>query len=925
MSRTVRRSLLVLAVAVLTAIAVPHAQGVQAPKVDPQLVRQFAEASTDDARAALLAASPILGEQDGRTALSNLGAQLVTARQFAAAEQAFLTLQWLGAQNKSVRTRSAALIGFGNLEGQRGNLLRSLQLTEQALAMLEEANDLESTVSPLSNLAIVHRRMGNYDQAAELSARGVAILKAQPPSEAQKASLSRFYNNIGVAHFAQGNLVRAREYLELSLSLKKDDGGRGTSDMGTTVTNLGSVYSALGDYQQALVYFSRAVELFTRLGLADAALTAQNNIAQAQISLGRVAEAEATLKDTVRRAEASGDQSSYAHALFLQGLASRDRGRLAEAVTFQQQSLALRETMVDVPAMAESHAELSQLLLHLTRPTEAEAEARRAIGLASEGRLLNTLADAQLHLAHALEAQGRSADAQVEFERAIATTEQLRDQALVGQRSRQAFMRERIGPYAALSALHSKAGRAWEALRTVEQARARTLLDMVAFGRPSSAGLSDTLRERERAVTTELRSAMVSLNEALNRDPVDRAAIAAREEARDRARLAHQIFKDDLDTAYPRLRLSRGDAPTLSKSDLDAIVPRGTVALEFMVNSDHVWVYAAVGSERGVQVTAHRLTMAPSALMALADRFSKQVSSRDLGFADTSRELYAALLSGVDVQVASATRVIIVPDGALWSVPFQALTTPRGRYLIEERAVSYAPSLSSLVALRARAADRPARARTLVALGDPVTSGSAGGDLRNASSGSLPEARREVESLGRLFGDAQSTVLVGASASEAALRKVASRASVLHIASHGVLDNRSPMFSHLRLAGQDTEAPDVDGRLEAWELADLDLSADLVVLSACSTVGGIVGGGEGVIGLSWALLAAGASTAVLSQWEVDSSSTTSLMLAFHTQRLRGDASLDAAPAALRSAALTMLKDPKYRHPFYWAGFIVMGS
>jgi len=925
MSRTVRRSVLVVAVAVLTAIAVPHAQGVQAPKVDPQLIRQFAEASTDDARAALLAANPILGEQDGRSALSALGSHLVTARQFAAAEQAYSTMQWLGEHNKSVRTRSAALIGFGSLEGQRGNLLRSLQLTEQGLAMLEEAKDWESTVAPLTNLAIVRRRMGEPDLALALSARAVAQLKTQPTSAQQQASLSRLYNNIGVVHLQQGNLMLAREYLELSVSLKNDDGGRGTVDLATGFTNLGTMYSSLGDYQQALPYFSRAVAFYERVGLTDAALTSQNNIAQAQLSLGQIAEAEATLRHTEPLAEASGDQSTYAQALFLKGLASRDRGRLAEALTLQQRSLALRETMGDLPALAESHAELSQLMLLLNRPAEAEAEARRAIELASERRLLSTLVDAQVQLAQVLEVQGRLDDAQRGFAQAIATTEQMRDLTLGGERSRQAFLRERIGPYAALSALHANAGRPWDGLRTVEQVRARTLLDLVTSGRTPRTVLTGSASDRERALTNELTYATSLLHEAINRKPPNPAEIAAREEARDRARLDHQAFRDVLYAANPDLRLRRGEAPVLAQADLDAVVPKGTVALEFMVNSDHVWVYVAIGSDRGAQVVAHRIAMPPAALMALAERFAKQVSSRDLGFADTARELYTALLSGVDAHVTSATRLIIVPDGPLWSVPFQALTTPRGRYLIEERAVSYAPSLSSLVALRARAADRPARARALVALGDPVTSGSAGGDVRNASSGSLPEARREVESLGRLFGESHSTVLVGASATEAALRTVASRASVLHIASHGVFDNRNPMFSHLRLSGGDTEAPEADGRLEAWELADLDLSADLVVLSACSTVGGVVGGGEGVIGLSWALLAAGASTAVLSQWEVDSSSTTALMLAFHQQRLKGAETVDASPVALRSAALTMLKDPKYRHPFYWAGFIVMGS
>jgi len=910
---------------IATVIAVPQAQTAQQLPVDPGLVRQFAEATTTEARASLLAAHPVLGESAGRNALSRFGTQMTNERQFARADQAFLTLQWLGDRIKNVRTRSGAIIGFGVIEGARGNLAHSLQLTEQGLAMLEEVNDQEAMVPPLINLAIVYRRMGNYDRAAELSARGVTMLKAQPPSAGQTAQLSRLYNNIGVMHYNQGNLALAREYLDLSLSLKQDDGGRGTSDLANGYSNLGSLYSALGDYDQALTYFERAVALFERIGAGNAALTLRNNIAHAHIALGSVAAAETTLQQTEIVAESANDKRALAHALFLRGLVSRNRGQLIEAIAFQQRSLALRDSVGDMAPLAESYSEMSHLMLRHGRPIEAEADARRAVALASEGRLLGILAGAQLFLAHALEAQGRTADAQLEFERAILTTEQMRDQALAGERSRQAFLRERIGPYVGLSALHSKAGRAWDALRTVEQARARTLLDMVAFGRPTTADLTDAMRSREQALTTGLVFATVSLSEALTRKPINPTEVTTLEEARDRARIAHQAFTDDLYAAYPRLRLSRGETPALSRADLDAVVPPGTVALEFMVNSDHVWVYVVVGSDHGATVIAHRLQMPPTALMALAERFAKQVSSRDLGFAGTARELYDALFSDVDVHLASAKRLIIVPDSALWSVPFQALTTSRGRYLIEERAVSYAPSLSSLVALRARAAERPSLSRTLVAIGDPMTTGSASGEMRGAATGPLPDARREVESLGRLYGATRSTVLVGAEASELALRNVASRAGVLHIASHGVLDDRSPMFSHVRLSTGDTRTTSGDGRLEAWELADLDLAADLVVLSACSTVGGVVGGGEGVIGLSWALLAAGASTAVLSQWEVESSSTTSLMIAFHQQRLKGGDSVDAAPAALRAAALTMLKDPKYRHPFYWAGFIVMGS
>jgi len=150
-------------------------------------------------------------------------------------------------------------------------------------------------------------------------------------------------------------------------------------------------------------------------------------------------------------------------------------------------------------------------------------------------------------------------------------------------------------------------------------------------------------------------------------------------------------------------------------------------------------------------------------------------------------------------------------------------------------------------------------------------------------------------------------------------------ASVLHIATHGVLDDNNPMYSHLKLAAGAIEDTNTDGRLEAWELLDLEINADIAVLSACQTASGAIGGGEGVVGLSWALFAAGASTAVVSQWEVDSASTTVLMIGLHERLLVSKDGSAPAPDALRGSAIALMKDPRYRHPFYWAGFIVMGA
>jgi CHAT domain-containing protein len=175
-----------------------------------------------------------------------------------------------------------------------------------------------------------------------------------------------------------------------------------------------------------------------------------------------------------------------------------------------------------------------------------------------------------------------------------------------------------------------------------------------------------------------------------------------------------------------------------------------------------------------------------------------------------------------------------------------------------------------------------------------------------------------------LYGATRSKVYVGAEAREDRVKAEAGRARILHFATHGTLDNASPIYSYLALARGDKNE---DGLLEAWELMQMDLHADLAVLSACETARGRYGAGEGVIGLTWALFVAGVPSTVVSQWKVESASTRDLMLNFHRQ-LRAPAGAKAKVTkaeALRQAALEVMKNPETSHPFYWAGFVLVGD
>ncbi|HYM01070.1 MAG TPA: CHAT domain-containing protein, partial [Blastocatellia bacterium] len=173
--------------------------------------------------------------------------------------------------------------------------------------------------------------------------------------------------------------------------------------------------------------------------------------------------------------------------------------------------------------------------------------------------------------------------------------------------------------------------------------------------------------------------------------------------------------------------------------------------------------------------------------------------------------------------------------------------------------------------------------------------------------------------IGRLYGPYRSKVYLGPAATETRLKAEAPNCRILHIASHGIIDNERPMYSEIVLS--QAEESDDDGVLEAWEIANLDLKAEMVVLSACDTGGGRLAAGEGFIGLSWAFFVAGCPSTVVSQWSVDAESTSQLMVEFHRNLLAG---LGKAQA-LRQAELKVMKNKRYEHPFYWAAFIVVGK
>jgi len=263
-------------------------------------------------------------------------------------------------------------------------------------------------------------------------------------------------------------------------------------------------------------------------------------------------------------------------------------------------------------------------------------------------------------------------------------------------------------------------------------------------------------------------------------------------------------------------------------------------------------------------------------------------------------KLYGLLISPVR-QYIKTNRICIVPYGVLNYLPFQALHDGR-KYLIEQYTISYIPSLSVLEFL-VKGEKKPSY--KILAFGNP--------DLKDTTL-DLPATEKEVEEIKGIFPSAE--IFKREKATKVLAKKLAPQFDIIHFASHGEYVPENPLASCIRLAPEDGD----DGRLEANEIFDMDIKADLIVTSACQTSIGQIRKGDEVVGLTRAFLYAGASSVLGSLWSISDEATAVLMKEFY-ENLR---KLDKAEA-LRQAQVKMIRSKEYSNPYYWAAFNLTGS
>lgn len=851
-------------------------------------------------------------------ALSNLAYAFHRLREFEKAiangKEAITFFEKAGMKNDE----AVELVGLGNAYTWIYSNDEAFDSYKRALSVSEAIGDKVDQSWEHAKIGELHRQLGDYESALKSDDRALKLAE----ETGDQRSILNALNGLGLVYTELGNYVRALEFLEKHKLLVDEWGIKGSEI--SILINIGRVYSAQGNMDQAMEYFQKALAGFKAGGAGNGESVALGNIGNVYSSRGQYAEAIDHYNQAIELRERlklplTVNLLSIGHAYKLQG-------KYEEALQYLGKALESALKRGEISLKAAATRELAEVYLLRGDLNKAAEFGSKALSLGQKHGYTSIHGQSLIINAKVNLRRGKTKEATNELLAAIEIIENIRRSA--GQVGETGFLV--IEPFQLMVGVSVGEGKPSDAFSYSERIKARTLLDLLKnTHQDTNKLLSMSEREHERRFRNEL----VSLNTQISREngnpQPDKNRVTVLQNRLEKKRLEFEDFQTRLYVSHPELRVQRGEMKPISLEESGRLLADTKSALlEYVVADDKAFLFVVTKDAAAkVSLKVFPIAVKQKDLAERVEKYRSKVAAGDLDFQKQSRELYDLLLKPAQAELKGKSNLIVVPDGPLWDLPFQALQPSPNKYLVENAAISYAPSLTALREMTKKAKKIGTNTNLeLLAFGNPTINKETSERVQRVFMGEkldpIPEAERLVNSLGKLYGANRSKVYTGSEAREETAKTESPKFRIVQFATHGILNNASPMYSHLVLS-QKADNPNEDGLLEAWEMKDLDLKADMVVLSACDTARGRVSSGEGMIGMNWALFIAGTPTTVASQWKVESSSTTEFMLEFHRQMVSNKKITKAE--ALRRASLKLLKSSKYRHPSYWAPWILVGD
>ncbi len=858
----------------------------------------------------------------------------VNERVKAGFEKALATWRDLGERSR----QAASLYELAFLHHQAGLEREAIPYYEQSLPLLTKPEDRWDRAFAVAEIARAKEQLGE-PRAAESGFRealGLFRELGTVPEEARVlASLGRLVRR-------RGRPLEALNLLRQSEEHWRRFGER--QPLAETLNMVGEVYGELGELELALDHHRQALELLDGRVEPLQRATTLGFIGRTLLRGDDLGAASTAYLEALRLREESRDLPGQAAVWAGLGLLEERRGNSAQALELYLRAL----TVYEQRQMALERATvLNNIAWVYNRLGEAE------VALGWHGRSLDLFrrlenhqgqATARLGLAKADHQLGRSADALGEMEAALELVEWVlesgqvpavrQDLSLPFLSSHQKYFEFYIELLMAEHRRRPTSGFDALAFAASERSRARNLLELLEMGGRPPWETKDAKMVQELA---NLKAEIDHADRDLRAEKESGAGLAERRvgERHQRLRLIelrrllYHLQKQDLGRTFspqPRRQLL---------NSLESLLDGETLFLEFHLGAERSYVWAVTqGGLTSYELPSKRLIEDQARrayeLLVESDRLTHRVPT-ERALAELSSMVLGPLAGELTGQ-----RLAIVAGGALESIPFAVLPQPGNaqRPLVADHEIIRLPSAAVLSILRNRGARRGPPEGLVAILADPVfdetderlevsTAESSAPESAEASLRRLLHSRREADQIHDVaLGHGPVLLAVGFDANrDLVLSGRLADFRILHFATHGVLHADHPELSALMLSSFDAEGRRREGRLPLYAINELNLPADLVVLSACRSALGKPARGEGLLGLPRGFLYAGASRVLVSLWNVRDESTAELMARFYHHLLEEDRT---PPAALRLAQLSMLDEPRYA-PYHWAPFVLQGD
>lgn len=762
------------------------------------------------------------------------------------------------------------------------------------------------------------------------------------------------FNGMGFAYQYLGDYSKAIKYFTACYDVGTANDNKSIHSQ--ALGNLGGVYNDLGDYATALETWEKALRIAEKIGSKIQQHHWIYNIGVIALIEKDYSRARKYFEKSLEISRTSLGGREDGANLYYFGEIEQASGNYEKALAFFSEALVLAKNYHNYEfdaylnmSFGEIHRELGNIGQSLQHYNAALAIAQKWDNAELTWRSLNGVA-----MAHE---KARRLDSAFDYyEQAIEKIENIR-RGLTFEEHQSAFGENALEVYhnivALLAQLDGKSGvkkYAEIAFNYSEQARARTLLGLIAHPAVNiQKGVPAELLAEKSDLQASISRIQSAMRESSQHDGRDPAVVDSLEIELEASKKAIKNLRESIAVNYPRYASLTGDRAPLSLQEIQRdILAKHQILLQYVVGDSASFVFV---------VTKDTLHMAK--LMVTAEEIEDKVTQLFRPFREISNlmeiaydlelahQLYLELFQPIEEFLSPDAELIIVPDGALFYLPFESLVTEfkasdmddtwyasyrAAEYLIEKYIISYSVSASLLDnRLLAHKATKPKLSGQLLAFGNPQYA-SHEEDARSLPSSlgwsfePLRFSEDEIEAICNVLQDSKS--YTGAEATEKKVKQESPHYNILHFSAHGLLDESQPLYSGIVLSKERGDGD--DGILQAYEIFNLELNADLVTLSACQTGLGKFRRGEGIMGLTRAFLYAGAKSVLVSLWSVYDQSTTWLMQEFY-QNLKQKQMTQTQ--ALRAAKLKLMKSTteiagkkvSYAHPFFWSPFVLIGD